>query len=256
MQTNQVDDQPKITVITATYNCIDNIEITIDSVLNQTYNNIEYIVIDGYSSDGTDKLINNKYEVKLSKFVSERDRGISDAFNKGISYATGDLLFFLNAGDVILETDVFQRVVRKWNVNRPDVLFYQVVIGQNTIYPSERADIKKDVWDKSQLPHQGTFISKRIIDRVGSYNTALKIRMDYDYFARCRYENATYEYIALPIVRYQLGGASMKIENNKTFYREGLALSAIYEKKIYVRDLLMWLMPNVVVKIARNLIKR
>ena len=91
-------NNPKITVVTVCYNAVKDIEKTILSVVNQTYDNIEYIVVDGGSKDGTVNII-QKYEDRITKWISEPDKGIYDAMNKGILMATGDWINFMNAGD-------------------------------------------------------------------------------------------------------------------------------------------------------------
>ncbi|MDO7743187.1 MAG: glycosyltransferase, partial [Pedobacter sp.] len=97
--------QPKLSVITIVYNNVRDIERTMLSVLNQTYQNIEYIIIDGLSNDGTKDII-YKYKERLAQFISEKDKGIYDAMNKGLALATGDYVLFMNSGDEIyaLET--------------------------------------------------------------------------------------------------------------------------------------------------------
>lgn len=93
---------PKITIITVSYNSEETIEETINSVVNQDYNNLEYIIIDGCSSNGTMDIV-NKYASKITRIVSEPDKGISDAFNKGIKYATGDLIGIINSDDLLVD---------------------------------------------------------------------------------------------------------------------------------------------------------
>lgn len=99
----------KITVITVVYNGIDYIEDTILSVINQDYSNIEYIIIDGKSDDGTMDIV-EKYATKISYWVSESDNGIYDAMNKGIKVATGDWIIFMNCGDYFFSSDIITQV--------------------------------------------------------------------------------------------------------------------------------------------------
>ena len=101
----------KLSIITVSLNNKDTIEQTIRSVLSQTYNNVEYIVIDGGSTDGTVDII-KKYEDKISYWVSESDKGIYDAMNKGIRKATGDIVGILNADDFYVDENVLEKVVK------------------------------------------------------------------------------------------------------------------------------------------------
>lgn len=111
----------KITVITVVYNGIDYIEDTILSVINQDYSNIEYIIIDGKSDDGTMDIV-EKYATKISYWVSESDNGIYDAMNKGIKVATGDWIIFMNCGDYFFSSDIITQV------------FSQMLIGIDVVY--------------------------------------------------------------------------------------------------------------------------
>ena len=101
---------PKISIVTISYNIVSSIEKTILSVISQTYSNIEYIVIDGGSTDGTVDII-KKYSNKISYWVSERDKGIYDAMNKGIEAATGDWINFMNAGDLFFHNNVISEII-------------------------------------------------------------------------------------------------------------------------------------------------
>lgn len=117
---------PKISIITVVYNGKDLIEGTINSVLNQTYQNIEYTIIDGGSKDGTLEII-KKYESKISKWKSEPDNGLYDAMNKGLKIATGEFVWFMNAGDWIFEKDTIEKMVRQCE-KETDVLFGEVML--------------------------------------------------------------------------------------------------------------------------------
>lgn len=108
--------QPKLSVITVVYNNVHDIERTLLSVLNQTYPNIEYLVIDGLSNDGTLDIIN---QYKVTKLISEKDQGIYDAMNKGLAIATGDYVLFMNSGDEIYAADT----VAKYSLSNPMRIF-------------------------------------------------------------------------------------------------------------------------------------
>ena len=113
---------PKFSIITVTYNAEAVLEDTIQSVISQTYHHVEYILVDGASKDGTLSII-DRYRDRITRIVSEPDKGLYDAMNKGIRLATGDYLCFLNAGDSFHEDDTLQQMVRSISGNElPDVL--------------------------------------------------------------------------------------------------------------------------------------
>ena len=117
---------PHISIITISYNAVKDIENTILSVLNQTYPNIEYIIIDGGSTDGTLDII-KKYQDKITYWVSEPDKGIYDAMNKGTLKATGEWLNFMNAGDTFYNEQVLENVFRDNNWENTDVIYGDVI---------------------------------------------------------------------------------------------------------------------------------
>ena len=124
---------PRFSVITVTYNAEKVLEDTIQSVISQTYHHVEYIIVDGASKDGTMAIV-NRYRDRISQVVSEPDKGLYDAMNKGIALATGDYLCFLNAGDSFHEDDTLQKMVHSINANElPDVLY-----GQTALVDTER----------------------------------------------------------------------------------------------------------------------
>ena len=116
-----------LSVITVVYNDAQNIEKTINSVLSQTYKNIEYIIIDGASTDGTKEII-KKYSDKISQFVSEPDKGLYDAMNKGLRMATGDYVCFLNSGDLFYENTTIEKIFQSAPNKNIDIFYGDAVI--------------------------------------------------------------------------------------------------------------------------------
>ncbi|MCB0642106.1 MAG: glycosyltransferase, partial [Phaeodactylibacter sp.] len=104
---------PKISVITVVYNAVDLLEDTLLSVLNQTYDNIEYVVVDGASTDGTTEIV-HRYKDRIDRWVSEPDKGLYNAMNKGLAMATGDFVWFMNAGDHIYSPDTLEKAVQHY----------------------------------------------------------------------------------------------------------------------------------------------
>ena len=129
--------QPTFSIITITYNAVRLVEQTLLNVLSQSYPNIEYIVIDGGSTDGTVDII-RRYESGLAYWVSEPDKGIYDAMNKGLQKATGDYVWFINAGDTLCSSDTVQSVVSRWQKRKalPDIIY-----GETNIVDEERRSL-------------------------------------------------------------------------------------------------------------------
>ena len=121
---------PKITIITVCYNAISTIEDTIKSVLSQTYENLEYIIIDGGSIDGTIDII-KKYEKQISYWQSEPDKGVYDAMNKGIKLSTGEWINFMNAGDSFYNTEVLQSLNLYFSDSQTDIIYGDTCIEIN-----------------------------------------------------------------------------------------------------------------------------
>lgn len=168
----------KISVVTVTYNSAASLEETILSVLNQTYPNIEYIIIDGGSTDGTVDII-KKYADRLAYWVSEPDKGIYDAMNKGIAVATGDYINFMNSGDKFSTNDSLSSFIP------------QIRTGTNIVYGNWLVKYKEKNYEKkpltldylkSKLPfcHQSTLISTKF-HKIHPYSIKLKIASDYKF---------------------------------------------------------------------------
>jgi len=177
-----------ISVITIVKNGMPFIKDTISSVVAQKYPHIEYIVIDGNSSDGTVDLIHN-YREGITKFISEDDCGISDAFNKGLNFASGDYILFLNADDALIDADVLNQAAEKILENQcPDILYGDCeVIERLSSTVLYRASI--DVTIKQYLrggifPHPSTFTKKEYFQKYGFFDARFKIAMDYELYMR------------------------------------------------------------------------
>ena len=154
---------PKITVVTVCYNALETIEETMLSVLNQTYSNIEYIVIDGGSTDGTVEII-KKYADRLFYWVSESDKGIYDAMNKGIKVATGEYINFMNAGDKFFSNDVLREVFASINAT-PGVIygstFMKYSFGNYIVEP----DSLEKIVSRMIFCHQSVFMRSDLAKR-------------------------------------------------------------------------------------------
>lgn len=182
----------KISIVTVSYNAADFIESTIKSVISQTYPNVEYIVIDGGSSDGTQEII-HKYADKISYWVSEPDKGIYDAMNKGIAAATGEYINFLNTGDIFTDDNVLERIANQ--------LEGQTVVSGNwrRCYADgsfKLASPKNTDVLRVEMPicHQATFINLAY-HKKHPFDTSYRFSADYDFFYKAWKNNERFHYI-------------------------------------------------------------
>lgn len=173
---------PKITIITSVLNDEKGIEKTIKSVLKQNYKNLEYIVIDGGSTDRTKSII-KKYKRYINKYDSKKDKGIYHGFNRGLSFATGDLIGIINSSDIYTK-DAF-RFLSKYYHNYPssDFFFGSVRKHYGILYGYKPWKIFFS-WGFYSSHSTGFFIKKHAAKALGKYNTKYKISSDYDYFYR------------------------------------------------------------------------
>ena len=181
-----MSESTKITIVTITYNSEKTIERTIQSIISQNYNNMEYWIIDGVSKDHTMELV-KKYAQKYSfiKYSSEPDRGISDAFNKGIGKATGELIGLINSDDQLAE-GALVAVDKTFAMTGADVIYGDTIVNDiaNGLCLLKQAGNPKQLKYDMPFIHQSCFIRKLVYDQVGGYSENYKICMDYDMLAR------------------------------------------------------------------------
>lgn len=205
----------KVSVITICYNSEKYIQQTIEAVLNQTYNDIEYIIVDGGSTDGTLEII-RQYEERFSgklHWVSEPDHGIYDAMNKGINMATGELIGIINSDDWY-ELDAIENAVKEFDVNQP----YQIIYGMVRVIEDEK---EKQVYlnrheaiEEMAMAHPACFVSKRVYRDKGTYSLKYKIVSDWELFLRIRNDTEiSYKPIYKILANFRTGGASSNIAN-------------------------------------------
>ena len=205
----------KISIITVCYNSEKTIRDTIESVLCQTYPEIEYIVIDGSSSDNTLNIVND-YRDKISKIISEPDKGIYDAMNKGLKNSTGDVVGILNSDDFFENCAVISDVAKHFKYNPSSSLLIGDVVY---VDPYDTEKITRFYSSKNfqpfklrfgwMPPHAATFIKADVYERVGNYCTDYKISADYELFVRMLFvHNLTYSRLNKVLVRMRSGGVS------------------------------------------------
>lgn len=227
---------PKISVITVVYNNANGIKRTIDSVASLDYRNIEYIIIDGNSTDNTTDVIQANSK-KVSKWISEPDCGIYDAMNKGIGMSTGDWLVFMNAGDEFADKDVISYIIPY--VNDYDIIYGSMLRVSDTAQYITKGITSEhpDAFDfmHGSLGHQASFINRKVFEKTGYYSTEYKLASDAKFFYDAIITNsAKTKYIDKVIAKFSLGGAStanQQLYNNerKAFLIKSLGLS-IYSR--------------------------
>ena len=208
-------DLPRISVITVVYNSATLLEATICSVLSQTYPNLEHIVIDGGSTDGTLDLL-HRYDQQIEYWLSEPDRGISHAFNKGLALAQGEWINFLNAGDRFMQPDTVDQVSQHLQ-QAPIVIgfaqFGQQTIPKRVVQNGDRLNIK------AMISHQAAFVQRQVFDQVGNFNEAYRLRMDYEFWLRALPHYDFYRLDQL-LVDYDPHGISGQPAQIRRFYGE------------------------------------
>lgn len=202
---------PKISIITINYNDAIGLEKTIVSVLNQTHLDFEFIVIDGNSIDGS-KAIIEKHKDKLTYWVSEPDKGIYNAMNKGIAKATGDYLLFMNSGDVLVDdTNILINCSEKLI---EDIVAFDCFLEKDDKITGRRTHLEQPTLFyvyKYGFKHQSTFIKRNLFEKVGLYNENFKIAGDYEFWIRCFLEpTTTSRSHTIPIAVFQLNGISQE----------------------------------------------
>jgi glycosyltransferase involved in cell wall biosynthesis len=212
----------KISVITATYNSAKTIKSTIESVLAQSYADIEYIIVDGNSHDETMQIVKS-YEPSFRgrmKYVSEPDKGIYDAMNKGIGMATGDVVGILNSDDFYTSDDVVQRIVEAFDEDLDavygDIHFVNPDNLKKCVRYYSSAVFRPSLLRFGFMPaHPSFYVRKRIYNECGKYSLEYKIAADYDMMVRFFYNHGIKaKYIKKDFVTMRMGGASTRSIKN------------------------------------------
>jgi glycosyltransferase involved in cell wall biosynthesis len=210
----------KISIITINFNNLEGLKRTIESVVNQTWQEFEYIVIDGGSTDGSAAYIESKTS-NIDYWVSEPDRGIYNAMNKGIAKATGEYLLFLNSGDHLFDNITLERNYKF--LGDKDLVYFNLNFVDKTKcctgqYP-ELLSFSHFIHDT--LPHPATFIKASLFSKVGSYDEDLKIVSDWKFFILALFKyNCSYIKINEILTTYYLDGISSDLTNKKLIYEE------------------------------------
>lgn len=233
----------KISIITVNFNNVRYLEDTINSVLDQTYKDVEYILIDGKSTDGSHEII-EKYIHDIDCYISEPDEGVYDAMNKGINNATGDIIGFLNSDDIFIDSYVLSMIANIFAENPIDSLYAN-------LYYVDSIDTNKIIrkWRSSSFvqgafrkgwhpPHPTFYVRRKIYEKYGNFDKLLDISADFELMLRFleKHQISTY-FLDEYIVKMRLGGESNKSISNilkgnkntiKAFRKNGISVSPFY----------------------------
>lgn len=219
-------NNPLVSIITVVYNGEKHIEQTIKSVLSQPYSNIEYIIIDGASTDKTLEII-EKYKTKISTLISEKDSGIYNAMNKGLAVAKGEIIGILNADDYYFENTI-ALVAKAFMQSKAGIVYGNLV----KLRSFESEDFFKEVAPNISLMertmpifHPATFIKKAVFEKIGNFNEKYKLSADYDFIYRAYNAKSVFEYIPQPLTVFRIDGAS---STNCKSYKEGYKILVSY----------------------------
>ena len=198
----------RLSIITICFNEADSIEKTLKSVTNQTFNDYEWIVVDGGSTDGTIDIL-ERYRTKFITFFSGNDAGIYNAMNKAIALATGEYLFFLNGGDYLFNRETLAQIFSHQLL--ADFVYGDIsIIGENrSRLFSMPPKITPEFLYRKTIPHQSTFTKKTLFERAGMYDEQYLIVADYEFILRSmHYYNATFQYVPVIFSCYTDDGVS------------------------------------------------
>ena len=248
-------DKPLISVVTVVFNAEKYLEQTIQSVVNQTYDNIEYVVIDGGSTDGTLDII-RKYEDKIAYWISERDEGISDALNKGIKLSSGEIIGIIHSDDYYASKDVVQSVVNEFNKCQNIKAIYGIMDSVDR--ETGRLELRwgkdcspNEIRKRMYIPHPTLFCKKEVYENVGYFRKNLKYAMDREWAIRLvRYTRPYFLNKRIAVMRK--GGINMR--NAKKDFWE--ASKSLWENGYYIDAIIVIIVSNIkyiIEKIIRKL---
>ncbi len=202
----------KVSIITVCLNSENTIEDTILSVEQQNYNNIEYIIIDGGSTDGTNDIINSHAD-SISRTISENDKGVYDAMNKGLNICTGDVVGFLNANDFYADNTIISQVIDYLRSNNLDAVYGDLVYvdkldtGKTVRYWKPGQYKEKAFSDGWVMPHPTFFCRKDIYNKYGGFNDNFKVAADFELMLRfVEKHKIKVGYLSEIIVKMRAGG--------------------------------------------------
>lgn len=211
---------PKISIITINFNDKVGLERTIQSIVNQSYKEFEYIVIDGDSNDGSKEVL-EKYSSQITNWISEKDSGIYNAMNKGINLANGEYLLFINSGDELYNHSVLEENINE--INTHDLVYFDLLqVFENStnihVFPSE---LNNNTFINATIGHPTTFIKKSLFKKVGLYDESLKIVADWKFFSLAFIKhNCTTKHVNKVLSKFYMDGISTMNQEKTNKERE------------------------------------
>ena len=225
----------KIAVVVASYNAVTSISDCIESVLSQSYDNVELIIVDGGSNDGTVGILKS-YEGRIQYWLSEPDKGIYDAWNKALGFSSSDYIYFMGCDDRFVHNDLLYEMVQFLDAKKPypDLICGSVkMIGKNKdIGYLLKPDPK--VIPYKMLPHQGVFHSRSLFDEFGLYDDRFKVRGDFEFVVRCNAARLLrIEVMPFVVAICELGGLSNSWKYAWLSFMETLNIRRTHHVPIY-----------------------
>ena len=245
---------PLLSIITASFNSEKTIKNTIESVLNQTYTNIEYILIDGNSTDKTVEIIKS-YEQKFKergiyyKWISEPDKGIYDAFNKGLRMTNGDWIVFIGSDDYFKTNTIFIEMIPYLNQSEEQEISYVYGKIEHINDNNELIEISGKPWELQKrrftytmnLGHSGCFHHKNLFEKHGNFNDSFKIAGDYEFLLReLKDSNNNALFVDKSLIVMREGGVSASLENRLTLVKENCKARELNGISVFSKELFFW----------------
>ncbi|WP_052158152.1 glycosyltransferase family 2 protein [Lacinutrix jangbogonensis] len=233
---NAKDKTPVLSIIIPTYNSASTLSATLDSILNQTFKDVELLIMDGLSIDKTLEIATRYQKQFDNVFVySEKDKGVYDAMNKGIDLSKGDFLYFMGSDDVFYNNTVLANMLTKGNVLF-DFIYGSVEFKKSKRIHSGESSFNKLVWEQISICHQAIFYSRETFDTIGYYNLKYFIHADYDFNIRCFKNKAIkIKYVDSIVAIFNEAGLSGLNSNADAFHTELTAFNV--NQKYNILDL-------------------
>lgn len=223
----------KLSLITVTYNCDKSLQRTIDSIFTQDYSNIEYIIVDGKSTDATLDIIKSnveRFDGRLS-YVSEKDNGLYDAMNKGIKLATGEVIGIIN-GDDYYESNIFSKIVNIFSDESIDIIYSDLLFirGGKLDFDHKLIANHNNLNKRMSVNHPTCFVRRRCYEKYGFFDLEYKIAADYEIMVRFYMEGCKFQKSNSVLAVMEMGGLS---SNNKNSISEKYKIHKKYFGKVH-----------------------